>query len=270
MNIYIKIILVTLIIISIGCSENVSEKEIVTQPKKEKELSKKKSTARKKPEKKIDSIVNNDPLLDSVIGTWYLTTYTDSTIKYKKMYDFNNGTPASAYKIVIKKENSYKLHTKGYWQEYEEYIGKKDSMTYKNEYTYFKVEKDSNEYILKFDGENIYHRKEVEIHDEYSYFAKHIFAGVYFDIDRKKEVILFEDFSVFGIDSSMNYSISLGRWEYYDTMDILDLENKGQYHWEFVGDTLKLTKAYSFEDNGGPAGYNIGKLEYRLVKSSVL
>jgi hypothetical protein len=218
----------------------------------------------------------------SLVGTWYYTLFTDSTLKYKKIYDFNNLLPAYSYELIFEKERTDSVYLKGYWGENFEKLKKVKPSAYIIEYDerrhdsiitmkqgdnlvidYKKQEYDPDPKKIKWE-DNLFYKKELKIEDIEKYFAKNIFSGTYIDIDRKKKVTFYDSLTVSGIDAAKSFHISMGRYEYYDHMDILLL--KDQYHWKFSKDSLILIEAFPFEDNGGPAGFNLGKIKYRFVK----
>jgi hypothetical protein len=257
-NTYLRILSIFLIFLIIGCNtENNVEKNNSQNSK---------------------NIQKNDPTFEILEGKWFYTNYIDSTIKYRKIYDYIDDIPRDRYELTFNKKNSDSVYLKGYLEGYSEKIIKVDQMKYLLQGDTILLVKQGNNYIINYKRPNnnkkikkwnnyLFYKKELKIDDIFKYFAKNIFVGEYHDIDRNKTVVFKDNFTVKGIDSTKTYHISEGVSEYSDDMDILVLnELPGQYYWKFKQDTLILQYVYESEDENGPSGHKLGAVKYRLIK----
>jgi hypothetical protein len=210
-------------------------------------------------------------------GTWFYSNYIDSTIKYKKIFDYIDYLSRDRYEISFSNEKPDTAFFKGYWESNYWKIQKVNENTYMTYGDTLKLIKMGEIYVLNYipyseknSGKKYYYfKKDLSIPDIKEYFAKNIFTGKYHDIDRNKEVIFKDDFSINGLDKITSYLLSEGTSEYSDGMDILSLKGlQGFYHWRFDNDTLILQRAYPIEDDNGPKGFELGEIEYKLKKEN--
>ncbi|MHB9140822.1 MAG: hypothetical protein ACYC25_02985 [Paludibacter sp.] len=234
-----------------------------------------------------------------IFGKWYYTEYTDSTIKYKKIYDYSWSLASFAYEVSIDKENPDSVIFKGYHENWTSNLKKISKNIYqtgdKDQYWTLTFEKSGNAtklHIIEFINptfaqkadpkEYELSRKELNINNEELYFAKNIIAGEYTDSKTDKTLILKENLDLIGIDSLNKYTIQIDPWEMVPQMDIITFYEEGDnnkrtdYNWKFKGDSLILSSIISLYDNGkttGPdvkdgdyAGAKINKVIYRLIR----
>ena len=204
-------------------------------------------------------------------GSWFQTDYIDSTIKYRKIFDYIDNLSRDRYEITFNDRKPDTAYIIGYWEEHFVKLTKlSDSqyIIYGDTLNLVKRGKiDILEYIQIGKPKKLYSKRDLNITDVKKYFAKNIFSGKYHDIDRNKKVIFNDDFSITGIDTVTSYSLSDGISEYSDGMDLLSLKGlSDSFNWRFIGDTLILQKAISVEDENGPAGYKLGAIKFRLIR----
>jgi len=204
-------------------------------------------------------------------GSWFYTDYIDSTIKYRKIFDYIDDLSRDRYEITFNDSKPDSAYIKGYWEEYFVKLTKLNDSQYLIYGDTIKLVKRGDKFMLEYiksgNTKKLYSKRELNITDIKEYFAKNIFSGKYIDIDRNRKVIFNDDFSITGIDSVSSFILSDGINEYSDGMDILSLAGlKDFYNWRFVGDTLILRKAISVEDENGPSGFKLGAIKFRLVR----
>ena len=242
-----------------------------------------------------------------IFGKWYYTEYTDSTIKYRKIYDYSWSIASFAYEITIDKENPDSATFKGY---HEWWTGKLEKIS---DYVYrygsddwhwilrfeksgnitqlyvkhyvdpkYTQEADPNEYVLTkkdlFVGNKSLNFSERItfsvfsglriIDNEELYFAKHIIAGEYIDIDTERKIIFKENLELIEIDSFNRYSIHIDFWEMVPQMDIIsfyegeDYNKINHYNWEFKGDSLILRSIIPLYNDGETIGPDVKYGDY--------
>jgi|GEM_PF-2340733 len=243
------------------------------------------------------SVIESDSI--DIFGKWYYTEYTDSTIKDKKIYDFSWTLASFAYEVRIDKENPDSVVFKGYHEGWISKFKKISKNTYqtdddKDQYWTLRFERNGDEpklFIKEFVNPTFAHkadpkeyeltRKTLNINNEELYFAKHILAGKYTDSKTNTTLSLKENLELLGIDSLNKYSIQIDPWNMVPQMDIIsfykgDFNNRVDYNWKFIGDSLILSNIISLYDDGettGPdvkggdyAGAKIDTVVYRLKK----
>jgi hypothetical protein len=205
-------------------------------------------------------------------GTWFYSNYIDSTIINKKIYDYIDYFPRDRYEITFRDDKPDTAFVKGYWESYYIKLTKVGENTYKTYGDTLQLIKLGDTYVLNYITEYeekkcYFIKKDIVISDIKEYFAKNIFSGEYYDMDRNKKVIFHDDFSITGIDKVTSYWLSEGFSEYSDGMDILSLNGlRSFYYWRFNRDTLILQRAYPVEDDGGPNGFELGEVDFKLLK----
>ena len=241
--------------------------------------------------------LNSDSIV--IAGNWYYTEYTDSTIKYKKIYDYSWTLASLAYEVKIDSENPDSVIFKGYHEGWTSKLKMVSKYTYqttedKDQYWTLRFEKkgvDTKLFIKEYTSPTMAHkadpkeyelsRKTLSIKNEEFYFAKNILAGKYTDSKTNITVVLNENLDLIGIDSLNKYSIQIDSWEMVPQMDIItfyggNFNKHVDYNWKFKDDSLILSSIISLYDNGvktGPdvtdgdyAGAKIDKVVYRLKK----
>lgn len=204
-------------------------------------------------------------------GSWFHTDYIDSTIKYRKIFDYIDDLSRDRYEITFSDNRPDTAYIKGYWEGYFVKLTKLSDYQYMIYGDTLNLVKRGGIYLLEYiqsgNSKKIYSKRDLNITNIKKYFAKNIFSGEYHDFDRNRKVIFNDDFSITGIDTVTSYILSDGISEYSDGMDLLSLKGlRGFYNWEFIGDTLILRKAISVEDENGPAGYKLGAIKFRLIR----
>lgn len=224
--------------------------------------------------------ISSDSLTLNIYGKWYYTTYTDSTIKYKKIFDYSWSIASFAYEITIDKNNPDSVDFRGYHETWrmplkkisdslyhaadneEQYWilrfvrGKKDYKLQVHEYrdTFFKQKADPTVYDL--------YKAKVTLDNEELYFAKNIIAGKYFDSISNITLILNNNLELVGIDSLDKYSIQIDPWEMVPQMDIITFydnnrEKYKSYNWRFENDVLILSSIIDLYNDGERTGEDI-------------
>lgn len=224
-----------------------------------------------------------------ICGNWFLPEYTDSTIKYRKVYFYSVEFPIAmfGYEISITKSDSVLF--KGYHDggKYAlEYISKnKYRAGDKNQYRTltFVKDKGGSKLIVKefvdskmaFKADPIeytFYRKDLSIGIEESYFARNILAGDYEDVKTKAILVLKDNLELIGVDSLNRYSIETDPWEMVPEMDIIhfyygNYKKHASYNWRFEGDYLLLSSIINLYDKDGEYdGAKVDKEVYRLRK----
>jgi hypothetical protein len=247
------------------------------------------------------SDISSDSLTLDIYGKWYYTTYTDSTIKYKKIYDYSWSIASFAYEITIDKNNPDSVNFRGYHETWRMPLIKiSDSV-------YHAADSDEQYWIIKFvryekgykmqvheyrDASfkqkadpkvyNLYKLK-VTLDNEEKYFAKNILAGKYYDSISNITLILKDNLDLEGLDSLDKYSIQIDPWEMVPQMDIINFydsnrEKYKSYNWKFENDVLILSSIIDLyndgerigeditAETGDYAGLKIDKIVYRFKK----
>jgi hypothetical protein len=224
-----------------------------------------------------------------IYGNWFLPEYTDSTIKYKKVYYFSVEFPIAmfGYEISITKSDS--VIFRGYHDggKYAlEYISKnKYRAGDKNQYhtlTFVKDKVGSKLIVKEFvdpkmafkadPKEYSFYRKDLSVGIEGSYFVRNILAGDYVDIKTKAKLVLKDNLELLGVDSLNRYSIETDPWGMVPQMDIIyfyygDYNKHASYNWRFEDDYLILSSIINLYDKGGDYdGAKVDKEVYRLRK----
>lgn len=224
--------------------------------------------------------ITSDSLTLDIYGKWYYTTYTDSTIKYKKIYDYSWSIASFAYEITIDKNNPDSVNFRGYHETWRMPLKKiSDSL-------YHAADNEEQYWILKFVRNKKYFKLQVQeyrdtsftqkadptVYDLYKakvtldneelYFAKNIIAGKYYDSISHISLILKNNLELVGIDSLDKYSIQIDPWEMVPQMDIITFydnnrEKYKSYNWRFENNVLILSSIINLYNDGVRTGEDI-------------
>lgn len=193
------------------------------------------------------------------MGIWYYSSYIESTILTKRIYDYSGNCASFAYEITIAPKHPDSCYFKGYHEEMMLPLKRIDNKTFRaggdsTQYwtltfltpsTMTMKEYRSKRDLQKADPASYtFHPKNEAIGDLKKYFIKNILSGVYGDSAR--EVTLTDDFKVSGLDSIQSYDIELDYWEMGPRMDIIYFKGKDEksvrYNWNFKNKLLTLKK----------------------------
>jgi hypothetical protein len=209
---------------------------------------------------------NTESQLDSnylvTNSKWYYTGYTDSTIKYRQLDKYSWSCAYFAYEIEFSDKFHDSCYFRGYDEQYKTPVKKINENIYmagsQDNYWILTFMKDLDRIVLKLNqspkvSENsvtksktfLFYKKNIDIEDEQTYFAKNIFSGDYLDLFQNRSIRLKDDLSVSGFDIFNKYRIMVNPMMNGTTMDIITFKNekgdfKKSYNWVFRGDTLIL------------------------------
>ena len=154
------------------------------------------------------SNISSDSLNLDIYGKWYYTTYTDSTIKYKKIFDYSWSIASFAYEITIDKNNPDSVNLRGYHETWKMPLKKISDSIYhaadsEEQYwilTFVRNQKDYKLQVQEYRDASFKQKADPTVYDLYKaqvtldneelYFAKNIIAGKYFDSISNITIIL--------------------------------------------------------------------------------
>ncbi|MDR0825847.1 MAG: hypothetical protein LBM72_01105 [Mycoplasmataceae bacterium] len=246
-----------------------------------------------------NSTNNNEPTPQiDIAGIWYYSNYIDSTIIYKKIYDYSWSIASFGYKIIINNTDSLIFH--GYHEgailpiheisdnKYRVGINEQQywilNFTRHNGISKLEVQEHQNALTRQQIDTNIYtfYKKNIDIDNEELYFAKSIIAGQYYDSINNDTIHFKDNLDVIGFKDFNHYTIQIDPWDMVPQMDIITLTNttnkhKISYNWHFEDNAFILSSLITlyYDEDGNVveecqycdyAGAKINKIEYRLKK----
>ena len=222
--------------------------------------------------------------IPNIYGTWVYTEYMDSSIVYRKIFDYSWTIASYAYLIKLDEAKPESCIFHGYHETWTSSFRKVSPYSYLSgdtmQYWSLNFKNIEKELILEVQEHRhksfkqkadpiiyIYHKKNIEVNNEELYFAKHILAGNYYDSVTTKNIILSTDLGLSGIDSADHYSIQIDPWEMVPQMDIITFySDKTSYrkilNWKFEENYLVLSSITDIYDNGKEKGPKVNDGDY--------